>query len=561
MRKILFFLAIFGLLAVGWWWWGGDVRSVVMSERSRKVLFYQSPMHPWIRSDQPGDCTICGMKLVAVYAGSVGKNGGDGSESDGVVRLSGRTLKTMEVETSVIGKRPLERLIRVAGRVEDDDSAHRRISAYVEGRIDKLFVNYVGAEVSAGEPLASIFSRELLVARGEYLQALERKGLLEKESSIAGSRQKLRRFGLTLGQIEKMPGQSGDTFDLVSPISGTVVERKVYEGQYVKEGDGLFEIADFSKMWFVFDLYERDLGWIRVGQEVEVTTPSVPGKVYRAPIAFIDPNLAMETRAAKVRVILDNPIVDDPGKHRHELLHKVFAEGRIRVKTEEVLAVPRGAVLSPGGEAVVYLRIGEGEYEVRRVILGRVSDAFWEVLGGLKEGDEVVTTGNLLIDGQAQLADPGRSLGIVEKTLKVLSVAERAGAGRLFSAASVAGGALAADDLGGYLEGVKEVKKVLGDLKFLGEKSEKAFGVGMATDLVAARREFYGWSLLVADLALRLKREGMGKEDVKIYECSMAKSAVPSAETNRGMWVQMKGPIRNPFFGAEMLECGKEITR
>ena len=556
MRKTRYFLAICGFLAAGWWWWrGGEVGSVAVGDGSRKLLFYQSPMHPWIRSDQPGDCTICGMKLVAVYAGSAGKDLGDGTESEGVVRLSGRAVKTMEVETSVIGKRPLERLIRVAGRMEDDESAHRRISAYVEGRIDKLFVNYVGAEVSAGEPLASIFSRELLVARGEYLQALERKGLLEKESSIAGSRQKLRRFGLTLGQIEKMPGQSGDTFDLVSPISGTVVERKVYEGQYVKEGEGLFEIADFSKMWFVFDVYERDLGWVRMGQEVEVKSPSVPGKVYRAPITFIDPNVDGETRAAKVRVVLDNPIVDDPGKHRHELLHKVFAEGRIRVKTESVLAVPRSAVLSPGGEARVYLRIGEGEYRARRVILGRVSDAFWEVLGGLKEGDEVVTTGNLLIDGQAQLADPGRSLGMGGKAEKALSVVEREGAGRLFVAASVVGGALAADNLAEYQAGVEELRGALGAVKFGGGE------VGVAKDLVEARKEFYLPSLWVAELALRARKEGEEKWGVKIYECPMAKSAVPSAETNRGLWVQVKGPMGNPFFGAEMLNCGKEITR
>jgi len=553
MRKILFFLAILDC-------WrsdggGGEVGSLAAGDGSRKVLFYQSPMHPWIRSDQPGDCTICGMKLVAVYAGSVGKDLGDKSESEGVVRLSGRTVKTMEVETSVIGKRPLERLIRVAGRMEDDESAHRRISAYVEGRIDKLFVNYVGAEVSAGEPLASIFSRELLVARGEYLQALERKGLLEKESSIAGSRQKLRRFGLTLGQIEKMPGQSGDTFDLVSPISGTVVERKVYEGQYVKEGEGLFEIADFSKMWFVFDVYERDLGWVRMGQEVEVKSPSVPGKVYRAPIAFIDPNVDGETRAAKVRVVLDNPLVADVGKHRHELLHKVFAEGRIRVKTEEVLAVPRSAVLSPGGEARVYLRIGEGEYRARRVILGRVSDEFWEVLGGLKEGDEVVTTGNLLIDGQAQLDDPGSRLGMGGKAEKELSVVEREGAGRLFVAASVVGSALAADNLAGYQAGVEELRGALGAVKFGGGE------VGVAKDLVEARKEFYLPSLWVAELALRARKEGEEKWGVKIYECPMAKSAVPSATTNRGLWVQVKGPMGNPFFGVAMLECGKEIER
>src|SRR4030095_9552019 len=98
--------------------------------------------------------------------------------------------------------------------------------------------------------------------------------------------------------------------------------------QYVKEGETLFEVGDFSKMWFIFDAYERDLPWIRMGAEVEISTPALPGRVLRAPFAFIDPNLNMETRSARVRVVLENPTTAEPGKHRHELLHKLYAEGR-----------------------------------------------------------------------------------------------------------------------------------------------------------------------------------------------------------------------------------------
>ena len=558
-RTALSILIIIGVAtaAVATGWRLGSqhaAQSPVRAAGQRKVLFYQSPMHPWIKSDQPGNCTICGMKLVPVFEGDAVSDASAGP----VVKLSAQSLSTVQVETTPVVRQPLRRLIRVAGRIDDDDSAHRRLSAYVDGRIDKLFVNYVGAEVTAGQPLAALFSRELLVARSEYNLAAQRPASPDRESALAGSRQKLRRFGLTAAQIEKLPGQTGDTFEIVAPISGTVVERKVYEGQYVKEGEVLFEIADFSKMWFVFDAYERDLAWIRVGQPVEVTTPSVPGKVFTAPVAFIDPNLAMETRTAKVRVVLENPLVADPGKHRHELLHKIFADGRIRVDTAPVLAVPRGAVLSPGGEPLVYVRKAEREYEPRHVTLGRAGDDFWEVLAGLEEGEQVVTAGNLLVDAQAQLDQPTHGPGADPQAAPPLSDAQRASAEKLFLAASAVGDALAADDLAAHntrIEALHTAALALG-----GQRLGAVAHVGPAKDLVAARKQFYPLSMVVAELAVQWRRQAGGVVGVKVFECPMAKSAVPSAETNQGRWVQAAGPLRNPFFGAEMLECGKEIA-
>src|SRR5437763_1614880 len=186
-------------------------------------------------------------------------------------------------------------------------------------------------------------------------------------------------------------------------MSCTVVSRHVYEGQYVKEGDRLFELGDFSTMWFQFDAYERDLPWLREGQEVEVTTPAAPGKVYVAKISFIDPNLNDSTRSAKVRVEVPNPIVEQEGRKRRELYRRLYAEATVKVDVPNVLAVPRSAVLSPGAQAVVYVDKGGGAYEQRRVRLGRVGDDSWEVLEGVAEGERVVTAGNLLIDAQAQL--------------------------------------------------------------------------------------------------------------------------------------------------------------
>jgi Cu(I)/Ag(I) efflux system membrane fusion protein len=550
------------LAALGGWQLGRkhSVQATPEASGERKVLFYQSPMHPWIKSDKPGNCTICGMKLVPVFEGE--QPAASGGDDAAVVRLSPQSINVLDVETTPVVRQPLARTIRVAGMIDDDDSRHRRLSAYVEGRIDKLFVNYVGAEVIAGQPLASLYSRDLLVARSELGQALRQSPSNERETFLAASRQKLRRLGLTPEQIEKLPGQTGDTVDIVAPISGTVIERKVYEGQYVKEGDVLFEIADFSKMWFVFDAYERDLAWIRVGQPVEITTPSVPGKTFTAPIAFIDPNLVMNTRSAKVRVVLDNPNVSDPTKHRHELLHKIYADGRIRVETDPVLTIPRGAVLSTGAEPLVYVAKDERHFEPRRVTLGRAGDDLWEVVAGLKEGERVVTTGNLLIDAQAQLDHPPQTLHLGGTGTEMTEV-QRTAARELLASAAALSEALASDDLAAHSKLTEAFRaKAEAVSASFGESARRLREVvipGPAADLLSARKQFYPVGVAVAELARQWRQRDPAFAEVKVFECPMAKSVVPSAETNQGRWVQVAGPLRNPFFGSEMIDCGKEI--
>jgi Cu(I)/Ag(I) efflux system membrane fusion protein len=192
-------------------------------------------------------------------------------------------------------------------------------------------------------------------------------------------------------------------------MTGTVVARHAYEGQYVKAGDSLFEIADFSKMWFMFDAYERDLAWLKPGQAVDVTTPSVPGKISHATVTFIDPNLNTATRSTKVRVEIPNPLVESDGVARRELFRGPYAEGVVHLDAPEVLAVPRSAVLQPGSQPVVYVDEGKGYYEQRKVKLGRVGDEFVEVLDGLTEGDKVVTSGGLLIDAEAQISQSAQN--------------------------------------------------------------------------------------------------------------------------------------------------------
>ena len=411
---LLALLGTAALAAAGGWFAADHLRgahhhapAAQTEAAGRKVLYYQSSMHPWVKADKPGKCTVCGMDLVPVYEGQKGF-----ALAANTVSLGASAIQAVQVQTVAARKLPLTRTLRVAGTIDDNDAKHRRLSAYVEGRIEKLHINHLGAEVKEGEPLATFYSPMLLNAEREYTLLFRQSQMAhsyaltaEHKRLMAAAEQRLSRYGLTTAQIAKLPfkSETNHLSEILAPVSGTVITREIYEGQFVKEGDKLFELADFFTMWFQFDLYERDFAWVRVGQEVEITVASAPGKKFVAAIAFIDPNLNDMTRSARVRVELQNPLLTVQGKSRRELLHKTYAEAVVKLDTPEVLALPRSAVLHTGDRTVVYVDKGGGAYEQRRVKLGRAGDEHWEILDGVKEGERIVTTGNLLIDGQAQL--------------------------------------------------------------------------------------------------------------------------------------------------------------
>ena len=539
-------LIVAGVAAAGGWYAARHVsHSSGAAAHSRKILYYQSPMHPWIKSEQPGNCTICGMKLVPVYEGEKGFVVGEG------VSLSSNVINVINVATEEVKKGPLVRTLRVAGMIEDDDQRHRIISAYVGGRIEKLSVNYIGAHVKAGEPLAVLYSSAMLSAEREYVALAEKAQSPEGKRWMDAAAQRLRRLGLTDEQIAQVPTKTGDNTEILAPMSGTVVSRFAYEGQYVNEGEKLFEIADFSKMWFMFDAYERDLPWIKPGQEVEVTTPAARGVVYRSTIAFIDPNLNDMSRSAKVRVELDNPLTGN----RHELYHRAYAEGRVKIEQAEVTLIPRSAVLNADGKPVAYVDVGGGRYDRRELKLGKEGDQFWEVLEGVNAGEKVVSNGNLLIDAQAQLngvaASAPREAGEIPESLN-----------NYFTLVDAASVALASDDLARYNETGSKLHAAMPALMETAVAREQwrpilkrisdSGHLETAPDLKSARKAFLPLSAAVADLAKASHAR------VKIYSCAMVDRAVPGA-ANPGLWIQLKPPMRNPFFGSEMLDCGTEV--
>ena len=391
MRPSHFIIAAIAAIAATGGWYAARLspsRHAEDAAQGRKILFYQSPMHPWVKSDKPGQCTVCGMDLVPVFQGGAGFD----KATPGIVMLPTGSPNVIGVQTAEVKKQRLARTLRVAGMIGEDESRHGIISAPVEGRIDGLAMNHEGQPISRRQPIATIFSRTLLSAANDYKLALDQGG-----AALDQAKRRLEQYGLVWEQISAIPQRQPDDlyFGILAPLTGTIVKSYVNEGQFVKEGEKLFEIADFTRMWCMFTVYEQDLPLIHERQIVTVRVPTLPGEEMKARVGFISPNLDEVTRSARVRVVLENP--------ERRLKNKTFAEGIIELDAPEVLAIPRSAVLWAGSAPRVYVEMAPGSYEQRNVKLGRAGDALWEVLEGLKEGERVVLSGNMLMDGQAQL--------------------------------------------------------------------------------------------------------------------------------------------------------------
>jgi Cu(I)/Ag(I) efflux system membrane fusion protein len=558
--KTFLTILITALLAAGGTWFALQQFSPPSTDSAgsaeRKPAFYQSAMHPWIKSDKPGRCTICGMELTPVYPG---EKGFDATGGGSTVALTQTQIQVLHVETAEAKVQPLARNLQVAGVIDDDATRHRILSAYVDGRIDKLHVNFMGAEVDAGQPLAEFYSPNLLQAEREYRQL---SGELRKNTAL-----RLRQMGLTPEQIEAVADKPADslTSQILSPIGGTVVGQSVYEGQYVATGERLFEIADFSTMWFMFRAYEQDMPWIRIGQTVTVTTPAIPGKSFEGKVTFIDPNFDEATRSTKVRVELPNPKVDG----RRVLLHRLYADGAVNVDAPAVLTVPRAAVIQTGADAVVYVDQEGGAYDRTSVKIGRRGDMLVEILSGLKAGDKVVTNGNLLIDGQAEM-----NRAFMSPTTEPVAVSAELTAEQIkisadfIRVADAMSAALAADDLAAFNKASEPVMKTAGaftqalaglpiprDSLAALDKSRHFHGF---QDIKSARAAFHPFSMAAAAIIEPL-RKLKDFPDVQIWECPMVDEALPDVP-KKGRWLQSgKRKGANPYFGAEMLECGKEI--
>jgi Cu(I)/Ag(I) efflux system membrane fusion protein len=348
------------------------------------------------------------------------------------VEISPEQQQLIGVKTVKVSVRPLRKVIRTVGRIEADERRLATINTKIEGWIEKLHVDFTGRYVNKGEPLAEIYSPELLATQQEFISALKWAGrqagagqtpesphgghvepppptgsepvshlqrMLANDAAAAldAARQRLRLWDISEEQIRKIEetGKPVRTLTLYSPVSGFVTQKMAVQGMKVMPGEKLFDIADLSTLWIIADIYEHELPFIRVGQPARITLNYSPGRELSSRIDYIFPSIAADTRTAKVRLILPNT----GGK----LKPQMYANVEIKVDLGRKLSIPESAVIDTGRVQVVYVDRGEGSFEPREVQLGLRSDGYVEVLRGLKKGEKVVSSANFLVDSEAQL--------------------------------------------------------------------------------------------------------------------------------------------------------------
>ena len=352
-------------------------------------------MHPQIRQNEPGDCPICGMDLIPLQE----EDAGVGSQA---VYMSENAMRLANVQTMQVGAEAANRKIRLNGRVTVDERKVYAQTTHIPGRIERLMVNFTGEEVKRGQALATVYSPEMITAQEELLQAY---AIRESQPELfQAAKEKLRSWRIGENQINRIieTGRASENFTITADVSGIVTEKLVDLGDYVERGMPLYEIADLSTVWVLFDLYESNMSWIEEGSTVEFTVASIPRETFEGEIDFIDPVVNRQTRVATARVEVDN----SNGRLKPEMFVSGVVDNPVGAGSNE-LTVPRSAVLWTGKRSVVYVKQNSGNrtiFNLREVVLGPSLGESYVISEGLKPGEEIVVNGAFTVDAAAQLA-------------------------------------------------------------------------------------------------------------------------------------------------------------
>jgi Cu(I)/Ag(I) efflux system membrane fusion protein len=315
------------------------------------------------------------------------------------------------VKTVVAEVKPLQKIIRTVGMVTYDERRLATVNTKFEGWIEKLHVDYTGRYVRKGEPLAEIYSPELLATQQEFLNLLKwnKEGssaknkdvgaMLSKDAQaiIEGARQRLRLWDINNAQIDRIEqtGKPVRTLTIYSPASGYVVQKTAIKGMRVMPGEKLFDIADLSTVWILSDIFEYELPLIKVGDKATISLSYFPGKEFSSTIDYVYPAIAGDTRSAKVRFTVPNP--------GNKLKPQMYTNVDVKINLGNKLIIPDDAVLDSGKRQLVYVDKGEGNFEPREVSVGMKSGGMVEITKGLKAGERVASAANFLIDSEAKL--------------------------------------------------------------------------------------------------------------------------------------------------------------
>ena len=470
-KRVVGILIVVAVFVLGRWsteWWGSsatapdgataehDHSSMEGSaSASSEPTLWTCPMHPEIKMPEAGDCPKCGMDLVPMQKGD--------DTGPRQLAMSPAAVALANIQTAPVTRQFLTMPVRMVGKVDYDETRVKTIAARVEGRLDRLYVDYTGVSVKKKDHLVWLYSPSLLTAQQELLEAKKRLSATSGEASafLPGSnqrgyesaREKLILWGLTPEQVDAIEerGKAEDHVLIQSPAAGVVIHKALKEGDYVKEGTPIYRIADLSQLWILLDAYEQDLPWLRYGQSVSVNTEAFPGEIFEGWISFVDPTVDEATRTVRVRVNVANPdgklkpgmfaravvqsrigtsgqvleprlrgkwispmhpevVKDGPGKCDVCGMDLVPAESFLGKSegrgSSKPLVVPASAVLVTGTRAVVYVEVPgkkKPTYEGREIVLGPRAGDHYIVRAGLVENEQVVVNGAFRLDSSMQI--------------------------------------------------------------------------------------------------------------------------------------------------------------
>jgi len=377
--------------------------SETKGKKDRKIVYWRAPMNPAEIYDKPGKSAM-GMDLVPVYEDEV---------AGGVeVKVDPVTQQNMGVRTALVEKGPLVHDIRTYGHITYDETRTAEVSPKISGWVEKLHVDFTGQYVKKGAPLFDIYSPELVTAQEEYLVAYRNLSKMPGDTGrelLESARRRLKYWDVPEDQIRAIEksGTTRKNITIRSPFSGVVTHKNAVEGMFVKGGATIYKIADLSRVWVEAHIYEYELPWVSKGLEAIMTLPYEPGKQYRGKVTYVYPYLQRKTRDVVIRLEFANP--------GDELKPDMYADVWIKSKVEgEGLLIPSEAVIRSGQRNVVFVTRGDGKFTPREVTLGlTVEEGKVQVLTGLAVGEKVVTSGQFLLDSESKLKEA------VQKMLEV----------------------------------------------------------------------------------------------------------------------------------------------
>jgi Cu(I)/Ag(I) efflux system membrane fusion protein len=577
--------------------------------------FFTCPMHPEIRLPQLGECPICGMSLVE-------KTEVADSERD-YVSVTPRQIQLSGIAVQPVERRALYKEIDTYGKIDYDETKLGVVSAWVGGRIDRLYIDFTGVTINKGHPLVDLYSPDLITARREHnlardnLDRLRGSGFAEAignaEELVQSTRQRLLWLGMDVGEINALGREKrlDDHVRINAPHGGTIIRKEVYAGQYVKEGDVLFHIADLARVWLNVDIYEDEISSLfheRAGDyfectmhpevtsrtpgtctkcgmdlvrtnksvKVEIEIRAFPDETFQGYISFADPFLNPETRTVRVRVNIDNPDL--------RLKPDMFARVKIRLPVGEPLAVPESAVIHSGTRKIVLVEEEPGRFRPKLVRLGRLwlkdirlqeagresldfssgATRYHEVLDGLRAGERLVTSGNFLLGSESQLQGAlARMLEDADAVTEPARMLETGDHGHKHN---------------GTEDGLAEEREfdsMLG--AYFGITNKLATDTAEGVADLATRIAGQAVNVTLKNAATALAETDRNDiADVRMAYRQLGEAMIayirqhrsdiknvpnlafcPMAGADGSYWLTSEDQIRNPYFGSSMLRCGR----